>query len=360
MEFNQGIAKEIYRELGIKKLSTTAYHPQTDGLVERYNATIKAILAKLVDKHKKNWNKWIPTAMFVLRTTKQASTGRTPHFILLGREANDPAYLNYPSEDSRQMISLDQRAQVYQEIKEALSKVAARSKERYDRVHTISDFREGDWVLLYDKIPPNKFGKVWVGPFIITEVKGPLTVVLGDPPKASLGRRSKIVNVSRIKAYKGRTLYENEDVPRARPRQEQGTDEEASSSEDEDDEEEVDDGEGIEEMEDTEEEIEEGQVDTEGERQTEEVKAPQQPARRQRRLVQGVMPAYIVSILFHSWNGNAYRFQVQWNTGLESEVGQARLSQGNPQERHIYNQYVRKNPGISSSLGGRMLYSGPT
>ena len=77
MEFNQGIAKEIYRELGIKKLSTTAYHPQTDGLVERYNATIKAILAKLMDKHKKDWNKWIPTAMFVLRTTKQASTGRT-------------------------------------------------------------------------------------------------------------------------------------------------------------------------------------------------------------------------------------------------------------------------------------------
>ena len=224
LEFNQGIAKEIYRELGIKKLSTTAYHPQTDGLVERYNATIKAILAKLVDKHKKDWNKWIPTAMFVLRTTKQASTGQTPHFILFGREANDPAYLNYPGENSRRMISLDQRIRVHREVKDALTKVAARSKERYDRVHTISDFREGDWVLLYDKIPPSKFGKVWVGPFIIREVKGPLTVELEDSPKASLGRRHRIVNVSRIKAYKGRTLYE--DVPRAHR---QNQDEEAGS-----------------------------------------------------------------------------------------------------------------------------------
>ncbi|MCH8070039.1 MAG: transposase family protein, partial [Candidatus Marinimicrobia bacterium] len=38
-ELNQGIAKQIYQELGVKKLTTTAYHPQTYGLVERYNAT---------------------------------------------------------------------------------------------------------------------------------------------------------------------------------------------------------------------------------------------------------------------------------------------------------------------------------
>ena len=143
-ELNQGIAKQIYTELGVRKLTTTAYHPQTDGLVERYNATIKAILAKLVEKNNKNWDRWIPTAMFVLRTTKQASTGRTPHFILFGREASDPTYLKYPGENPRRMISLERRAVVHKEVKEALKEVARKTKERYDQTHVESTFREGD------------------------------------------------------------------------------------------------------------------------------------------------------------------------------------------------------------------------
>ena len=364
LEFNQGIAKEIYKELGIKKLSTTAYHPQTGGLVERYNAIIKAILAKLVSKHKKDWNQWIPTAMFVLRTIKQVSTGQTPHFILFGQEATDPAYLNYPGENSRRIISLDRRIQVHRGVKDALTKVAARSKERYDRVHTISDFRTGDWVLLYDKIPPSKFGKVWVGPFIINEVKGPLTVELEDSPKATLGRRHRIVNVSRIKAYKGRTLYEDKDVPRAQHRQIQGGD--ASEPESESSDEEIEENDDTEELEESDELGNEGESETPQEEaeeggQIEEATAPQQkveePAKRRRRLIQEKMLDFITDIQYHSWNGAEYRFQVQWNSGREGEVGQERLSKGNPQERHLYNQYVRKNPGIASSLGGRMLHN---
>ena len=37
---------ELYKLLGIKKVSTTAYHPQTDGLVERYIRTLVDMLSK--------------------------------------------------------------------------------------------------------------------------------------------------------------------------------------------------------------------------------------------------------------------------------------------------------------------------
>ena len=39
---------DVYRLLGIKKINTTAYHLQTDGLVERFNRTLTSILAKTV------------------------------------------------------------------------------------------------------------------------------------------------------------------------------------------------------------------------------------------------------------------------------------------------------------------------
>ena len=47
--FLSGFIKEVCRILGIKQLNTTAYHPQTDGLVERFNHTLTAMLSKVVE-----------------------------------------------------------------------------------------------------------------------------------------------------------------------------------------------------------------------------------------------------------------------------------------------------------------------
>ena len=37
---------ELYRLLGVKTIQTSPYHPQTDGLVERFNQTLKEMLRK--------------------------------------------------------------------------------------------------------------------------------------------------------------------------------------------------------------------------------------------------------------------------------------------------------------------------
>ena len=46
---------EVYGLLGIKKVNTTAYHPQTDGLVERFDRTLISMLAKTVQKQGRDW-----------------------------------------------------------------------------------------------------------------------------------------------------------------------------------------------------------------------------------------------------------------------------------------------------------------
>ena len=54
--FLSNLMKKVYELLGLKKVNTTAYHPQTDGLVERFNHTLTDMLSKKGKKGGKDWD----------------------------------------------------------------------------------------------------------------------------------------------------------------------------------------------------------------------------------------------------------------------------------------------------------------
>ena len=62
--FLSGLMEEVYRLIGIHKVTTTAYHPQTDGLVERFNCTLTDMLAKTVELNGRNWDERLPYVLF--------------------------------------------------------------------------------------------------------------------------------------------------------------------------------------------------------------------------------------------------------------------------------------------------------
>lgn len=77
-------------KFGICHLKTSAYHPQTDGLVERYNKTLKHGLRKQVENFGKNWDRAIPALLFAYREVPHASMGHSPFKMLYGRIQGDP------------------------------------------------------------------------------------------------------------------------------------------------------------------------------------------------------------------------------------------------------------------------------
>ena len=89
-EFESKILQTMCKMLGVNKTRTTSYHPQSDGLVERCNRTLKDMLDKHVNSSQNYLDVWIPHVLFFYRTAVHASTGVTPYRMFYGRETRIP------------------------------------------------------------------------------------------------------------------------------------------------------------------------------------------------------------------------------------------------------------------------------
>ena len=89
--FLSDIMMKLCSLLGIKKINTSGYHPQTDGLVEKFNSTLQAMIAKSGDVNGMEWDKRLPLLLLAYRSVVQDSTKESPFFLLYGRDPRLPS-----------------------------------------------------------------------------------------------------------------------------------------------------------------------------------------------------------------------------------------------------------------------------
>ena len=80
---------------------TSAYHPQSNGLDERFNQTLHRQLLKFVSDEPTNWDLFLDSILFSYRVSHQDSTKHSPFFLVYGRQPRLPVELNLviPDED---------------------------------------------------------------------------------------------------------------------------------------------------------------------------------------------------------------------------------------------------------------------
>src|SRR5690242_17300247 len=83
-QFTSELFDEVTKVLEVKQKWTTSYHPECNGLVERFNGTLVKTLAKLTSITQTDWDCWIPFVLFVYKTTVHPATNETPDFIIHG------------------------------------------------------------------------------------------------------------------------------------------------------------------------------------------------------------------------------------------------------------------------------------
>jgi hypothetical protein len=84
-QFNSKFFQACCIELGIKQVFATAYHPQFNGQVERFNRTILSQLRAYVGEHQNDWDLYHGALTFAYNNQIHTSTNVTPFELVLSR-----------------------------------------------------------------------------------------------------------------------------------------------------------------------------------------------------------------------------------------------------------------------------------
>ena len=206
--FTSQLLQEIYRLLRIKPIRTTPYHPQTDGLVERFNHTLKSMLRKTASTEGKNWDELLPYLLFAYREVPQASTGFSPFELLYGRQVRGPLDILRESwtagrKSSESIVSyvilMQERLSKLQElIRTNLEHAQESQKSWYNRSGCNRHLDPGDQVLVLLPTSSNKLLAEWQGPYVITRKIGTVNYEIRMPDRR---KQKQILHVNMLRKW---------------------------------------------------------------------------------------------------------------------------------------------------------------
>ncbi|UYV77687.1 K02A2.6-like [Cordylochernes scorpioides] len=209
--FISQVIKEINALCGIVHRFTTAYHPQTNGLTERFNKTLGDMLSMYTGVEQKDWDQVLPYVTFAYNTAKQEATGYTPFFLVHAREAETyiDAVLPYlPDEISNDYVGeLVTRAEEARQLSRSrLLQSQAKDRRLYDQKHTPVYYQKDDLVWVFTPIRKvglsEKLLKRYFGPYKVTKKLSEVTYEVEPVDLSPRSRKSKdIVHVIRMKPY---------------------------------------------------------------------------------------------------------------------------------------------------------------
>ena len=229
--FESALFKEVCQLLNIDKTRTTALHPQSDGMIERFNRTLETMLSLFVSENQRDWDKCLPYVMMAYRTSVHETTGCTPCEMMMGRDVRLPTDLltggleveGFWDEEDLYVDRLKNRLEhVHQYAREHLKIASERQKKNYDHKAEAGGYHVGDTVWLHN--PQKKKGyspklqRPWEGPYIVTSRLSDVTYRIQKGAKT----KPRVVHYNRLKPYCGenpptwfqpRTLQDEIQVP---------------------------------------------------------------------------------------------------------------------------------------------------
>lgn len=206
--FESKLFQRLCDLMGIHKTRTTALHPQSDGMVERFNKTIEDHLSKVVEGHQQDWDQYLPLFLMAYRSAVHDTTGMTPAMVLFGRELRLPCDILFGCPDREPSNVEDYTDElreklldIHELVRKKMDIASDRMKTRYDLKANSTGFHQGDKVWLWN--PQRKKGispkltPAWEGPYVVVKRINDVVYRIQRSPKSKM----KVVHLDRLKAY---------------------------------------------------------------------------------------------------------------------------------------------------------------
>ena len=91
-EFKNNLMDQVLKQLGIERIFSAPYHPQSNGKLEVFHKYLKPTLKKLCEKDPSNWDQYLNQVLASYRVTPNLATAETPFFLVYGRDPNLPLH----------------------------------------------------------------------------------------------------------------------------------------------------------------------------------------------------------------------------------------------------------------------------
>jgi len=196
-------AQQYFHRTGITHVTTTAYWPQANGLVERMVGITKAVLRKMLQQCSTDeWTEKVQHATFAINCSKQGSMGKSPFLLMHGyeprlcSEASFGTVIDDLGEAERlRLLALEREA-----AHDALENSQIASKQRHDNSQRTPHLKEGDWVWKRVK-KSSPWAPEFDGPFEVVDFVTDNTVRIC---RSSDGK-TKEANIGQLKLFKRRS-----------------------------------------------------------------------------------------------------------------------------------------------------------
>jgi len=206
-QFMSKIVKHVCSHFGIHQLKTACYRPQTNGILERFHATLVSVIRKSCTL-KIDWAKQLDLAFFALRNMPHKDHNFTLYELVFGRRIHHViSYLASIWRDnlSEGLDTCTYMADLQDHLEVIRTEMAARTLEAKQSVREKQDHKSlrhssaGDKVLFGTPGLSNKLVSSWEGPFQIKKVIGDLNYVISMVADGKSHKRT--VHINHLKPY---------------------------------------------------------------------------------------------------------------------------------------------------------------
>ena len=205
--FMSKVFKQVLQELGIKHVTSSAYHPESQGALERFHQTLKNMLKTYCMETEKQWDEGVPLLLFAVRDSVQESLGYSSFELVYGHAVRGPLKLlkeRLMSDDTQTNV-LDYVCTFRERLHKAwdfarqnLSDAQGKMKTWYDRKSKERHFKAGDEVLVLLPVAGHSLQARFSGPYTIAEKLGEVDYVVKTPDRQ---KKKRVCHVNMLKPY---------------------------------------------------------------------------------------------------------------------------------------------------------------